>query len=318
MKLITKTSVAAIALMIATPALADCPNGADNHSVGVIPAFPFQNTGFTFPVNSPTAEVLTGESYADYDSDCFTPVGIGLGESTTGEIVDSGVPGVGIYETTPSLTVGPNNSAFGNGSAVFAEETYTHPGPDGLLGTADDQERTRIIPVSNGTAIGANSKVSHDNSTAVGAGAQSTDDHQVTLGTDEDTIRAPGLTSQESKDRQEGPVELVTSDSGGRLATDGGATHAAIESNAHAIAANSTAIQENAEGVAIAMAMPDAFLDSTENFSIAAGFGGFNGETAFGAIGTARIYGSFSAYAGGGVSTSGSQWGWKVGARAGF
>lgn len=95
-----------------------------------------------------------------------------------------------------------------------------------------------IDPVDNGTALGANTLVSHDHSTALGADAVSTDDHQVTLGTSEDTISAPGITSQLSKDRQTGPIEIVTSDSEGRLATDGGATHTAIQGNALAIGQN--------------------------------------------------------------------------------
>ena len=214
--------------------------------------------------------------------------------------------------------------------------------------------------VNNGTALGANTSVQHDNSTAIGAGATSTDDHQVTLGTEEETIRAPGITSQLSKDRQVGPTELVTSDSEGRLATDGGATHARIDANeakndeqdgrldghdttlvnhnsrinhnaavnhaqddridenTAAINHNTAAIEDNAASAAIALSMPDSFLNDSESYSIAAGFGGTGDDTAFGAIGTIRFDETWNGYVGGGLSFKGDQYGWKIGARAGW
>jgi len=91
-----------------------------------------------------------------------------------------------------------------------------------------------------------------------------------------------------------------------------------VSANSAAISNNSKAIKENAAGVAIALSMPDAFLDSTENFSIAAGFGGFDSETAFGVIGSARLDQTWSLYGGGGMSTNGNNFGWKAGARAGW
>ena len=44
------------------------------------------------------------------------------------------------------------------------------------------------------------------------------------FGTRQDTYRAPGITSQLSKNRQNGDLEIVTSDAAGNLATDGGDT----------------------------------------------------------------------------------------------
>ena len=73
------------------------------------------------------------------------------------------------------------------------------------------------------TAVGAGATVLGDHSTALGAGAVATTDHQFVMGTAADTYRAPGIVSQLSKDRQtQGPIEIVTSDQGGNLATDGG------------------------------------------------------------------------------------------------
>jgi len=96
------------------------------------------------------------------------------------------------------------------------------------------------------------------------------------------------------------------------------AQNVAIANNAAAISSNAAGIEENSKGVAISMAMPDAFLDATENFSIAAGFGGFESDTAFGVIGSARLDKTWSLYGGGGMSTEGDTYGWKAGARAGW
>lgn len=336
-------SVAAIALIaIAGNANAACPDGADNYAGGVS-SFPFSTTGLSFAIDTPLAEAFTGESYADYDSDCHTPVGIGIGESTTGEIVDIG-GGAGAYSHGLSITAGPNNSAFGNNSSVYTQEAYTHPGPDGLLGTADDEQRTRIIPVSDGTAVGANSHVGHDHSTAIGADAESTDDHQVTLGTESDTIKAKGVTTAKAKARQVGPVELVTTDSEGRLATDGGATHAAISNNTAknvqqdnrldghdtAISNNAAAIQDNADllsthgnrlddlddAASIALAMPDAWLGDSKSFGIFGSVGGFNGNTALGFAAIGRINETWSINGKLGADTDFDNVGWQVGAGA--
>lgn len=178
-----------------------------------------------------------------------------------------------------------------------------------------------VDPVNNGTALGANTLVSHDHSTAVGADAVSTNDHQVTLGTSEDTVKAEGITSQLSKDRQTGPLEIVTSDGQGNLATDGGATHAAIDANSLAIGDNSAAIDanglridENSAGVAMALAMdvPDVDIDKT--FGLAASWGNFEGENAFAAAAAWRIDPTWSVNAGIGVGVNTH----TVGGRAGI
>lgn len=181
------------------------------------------------------------------------------------------------------------------------------------------------IPANGGTAVGAGAVVQHEASTAVGAGSKSTDTHQVTLGTKGETIRAEGITSQKSKDRQIGPREVVTSDAGGRLATDGGEIFGRLDGHDQAITAQSALLSEHtarlneqAKGLAIAMAMPDAWLGEKQRFAIAGGVGGFGDETAiaFSAIG--RLDETWSLNAGFGGDTEFKEFGWKVGARAGW
>jgi hypothetical protein len=206
----------------------------------------------------------------------------------------------------------------------------------------------------NSTALGVDSVASNNGSTAIGYQATTTMNNQIVLGTSAETITAPGITSALSLSRQSGPIELVTSDANGNLATDGGSTitminasaaanTAAIESNEMAIATNSDgisangsaiatnangissngsaiatnannivansnrittnndsitnntlaisgnttsilqnvqAIDELTSGVAMAMALPDMYLNRDETYSIGGGVGFYEGKTA--------------------------------------
>lgn len=248
------------------------------------------------------------------EGDCVTAVGAsnGIGVATTGNITINDL-GQAIYNLPTTSVYGPDSTALGNGATVGERG----PGPDGIWDTDDDV----INPVADGTAIGARANVQHDHSTAIGADAVSTNDHQVTLGTSEDTVKAEGITSQLSKDRQSGPLEIVTSDGQGNLATDGGATHAAIDANSLAIGDNSAAIDanglridENSAGVAMALAMdvPDVDIDKT--FGLAASWGNFEGENAFAAAAAWRINPTWSVNAGIGVGVNTH----TVGGRAGI
>ena len=170
------------------------------------------------------------------------------------------------------------------------------------------------VPTNNGTALGANAVVEHDNSTAVGAGAKSTDSHQVTLGTKDDTIRAEGITSAKSKARQEGAIELVTSDVGGRLATDGGLTFDQISANSDLLVTHGAHLAKLDKGMAIAMAMPDLWLEQGKRFGVFGGVGGFGDETALGLGAIARVGDGFTLDTKFGADTSFKEFGWKVGA----
>ena len=79
---------------------------------------------------------------------------------------------------------------------------------------------------NNSTALGKGARVasSHENSTAVGHGAVPEFDNEVSLGAKNgsSTYTTPGITSDLSRARQSGPLEVVTSDSNGHLASDGG------------------------------------------------------------------------------------------------
>ncbi len=81
----------------------------------------------------------------------------------------------------------------------------------------------------------------------------------------------------------------MTTDSSGNLASDGGAALGSIQSN-------SRAIDENSEGIAIALAAADPDLVGDESFGLRINFGEFSGESAiaFSAMGVVgrNVFGS--------------------------
>ncbi|MDJ0513472.1 MAG: hypothetical protein QNJ62_08525, partial [Methyloceanibacter sp.] len=85
----------------------------------------------------------------------------------------------------------------------------------------------------------------------------------------------PGITSQKSKNRQSGPLEIVTSDANGNLATDGGRTFRQVEQNREGIS-------KNRSGVALAMAMDNPDLVGNEQFGIAGHYALFDGASGIG------------------------------------
>ena len=96
------------------------------------------------------------------------------------------------------------------------------------------------------------------------------------FGTESSTYTAPGITSAASKSFQSGPLELVTTDVDGNLASDGGRIFESIE--------------ENTEGIAIALALENPDLKGDENFGIALNAGYFEGKPAVAAAVMATIF----------------------------
>ena len=144
------------------------------------------------------------------------------------------------------------------------------------------------------TALGAGATVTADHSTALGAGAVATTDHQFVMGTAADTYKAPGIVSQLSKDRQtQGKLEIVTSDQGGNLATDGGLVFDKInEFDDHfktvdrRLDNDGRRIDENQSGVALAISMENPDLTGNERFGVAMNYGNFEGASALSWAGT--------------------------------
>jgi hypothetical protein len=346
-------TVCTTALLIASgQANADCPNGHVPANTGINVVSVTGGIG-AFSIGG-AVQQDTFDSGPKTDANCYTAGSLSIGGApavTAGAVVDdqgNDDPTDDVSHYLPPVTavLGQNSTALGNGASVGRVENYTTAGADGVLGddpetvadeSADDVQQTRIVPVNNGTALGAGASVEHNNSTAIGAGAKSTTNHQVTLGTKDETIRAQGVTSQKSKDRQQGPVEVVTSDSGGRLATDGGQIFSTLGThndqiqhlyglhnqqqqtlNAHtALLSEHTAkLEDHSKGLAIAMAMPDAWLSDKKRFGLFGAVGGYDGETAIGFAAIGRIDETFTLNAKVGTDTDFDNFGWQVGVGA--
>ena len=128
------------------------------------------------------------------------------------------------------------------------------------------------------TAIGLNTHAAFDQSTAIGANAVTTRAGQMAFGNASNTYTAAGITSAASKAAQSGPLQVVTTDAAGNLASDGGSVFDSIDKN-------SRNITKNSEGVAMALAMERPFVPLGQHFGVTGNWGTFEGEnaTAFGA-----------------------------------
>ena len=173
---------------------------------------------------------------------------------------------------------GYNDIAIGTGAGnnVYANNTIA-------IGTNANAQGNNGIAVGansyaagqNDMALGENAQVLADHSTAIGADAVATKDHQMVFGTTGDTYTTPGITSGKSKSRQSGPLEVVTSDAGGNLATDGGS----IFNQLNRLNRRSS---DAFAGVALALAANGPDLTGNERFGVSANYGNFEGSNAFG------------------------------------
>ena len=101
-------------------------------------------------------------------------------------------------------------------------------------------------------AIGTDSEANFTNSAAFGTGATATRENQMVLGTASNTYSAPGIASDASRAAQSGPLEVVTSDGAGNLATDGGSIFATLEQGAPAYADRFATLFGTPHGVDVA------------------------------------------------------------------
>ena len=168
---------------------------------------------------------------------------------------------------------GYNNNALGNGSDAFGGNGNTAVGgyaqAIGTNNTAVGYSSYAISP--NALAVGANTSATASGSVAIGTnadgeGAFSDRENEFVLGTGDHTYTARGITSGLSRSRQTGPLEVVTSDAGGHLATDGGEIFKRLD--------------EAESGIALAMSMEDPDLIGNERFGMRANYGNFEGASA--------------------------------------
>ena len=109
-----------------------------------------------------------------------------------------------------------------------------------------------------------------------------TRENQHVFGTVNNTYTLPGITSGASAAAQ-GPVHgLVTTDANGNLASDGGALQRRVDRNAGNI-------DENREGVAVAMTLDAPYINWQQSFAVGGNWANFEDENALGFMVAGRV-----------------------------
>ena len=184
--------------------------------------------------------------------------------------------GGGIIIGDPNLTTFSSGITLGGGALSGAgyggAQAYT--GDVTAIAIGNSAQATSVNSTAMGTsatatatgasAFGSGATASGTNSAAFGTGATASLENQQVFGTANETYAMRGITSNESRNRQSGLLEVTTTDALGNLASDGGATF--------------TAIAASQAGIAISLALEAPDLATGENFGIRMGWGNFDGK----------------------------------------
>ncbi len=212
---------------------------------------------------------------ADADADHAVAIGDYADAGSTGAVAiggDADGDGQGALASgTAAIALGDNSRALGTGSIAIGEDSS---GSNGGVSVGANSRAT----ASDAAAFGNGAIVTHTQSVAIGSGATSTRANQIVLGTSSETYTMPGLSSAASAAAQSGPIEVVTTDAEGNLATDGGVLFASL---AGAVPDLQDDIDTNRDGVALAMAMQVPYVPPSKTFALSSGLGFFEGATAF-------------------------------------
>ncbi len=178
-----------------------------------------------------------------------------------------------------SVAVGQGSIAASQQSTVLGVNANTDPAATGATVIGFNSQVNGL----NGTTLGTNSSANFANSTALGNGAATTRADQISIGTGTNTLTASGITSLASRSAQVGPLQIVTSDQDGNLATD---TPASLG------LASQADVDENRQGIAGAYAISGIpnIVPEGKNFIGSINWGGFEGANALATGGAVRLF----------------------------
>jgi len=128
-------------------------------------------------------------------------------------------------------------------------------------------------------SFGNLASASEANSAAIGNGATATRENQFVLGNADNTYTTPGIASQASRDAQSGEVGYVTSDASGNLAVDR-SIGSQMSSLSSQVDRNAQEIENNKEGIAMAMALDAPYVPVDATFALSSALGHFEGSSA--------------------------------------
>jgi autotransporter adhesin len=244
-------------------------------------------------------QTVTGDANAAYGSEAGRNVtgsnnaafGADAGVAVTGDNnIALGTGSGKNINASNTISIGTNALASQDGAIAMGQNATASGGDSIAIGTG--ATATGSVAVGNnayagngGAAFGDNAVATGANSAAIGPGAVASQDNEVVLGTSSHSYQAPGITSSQSKSRQSGQLEIVTSDANGNLATDGGQFFeqlASLDALDGRLTKLDRRTDENESGVALAMSMENPDLVGNERFGMAANWGTFEGANALG------------------------------------
>jgi autotransporter adhesin len=190
---------------------------------------------------------------------------------------------------------------------------------------------TVTVAGADAVAIGTGTSAGFAGSVAIGQGAATTRANQQAFGTTASTYTMAGVTSAASRTAQTGPVQVVTSDAGGNLATETlaglglatGADVAAINAQLATMNGQISDLYGRSSraysGVAMAFAMAGVpTLMPTEKFAAALNYGTFLGQSGFALNAAARVTDQVQVTAGLGYGANERIAGGRLGLRVGW
>jgi len=237
--------------------------------------------------------------------------------------------GNGAIAIGASQSTGVNSIAIGNGAVATGSVAVgaAASAANGGAAFGDSATATGL----NATAIGPGASATFANSSAIGAGATATAPNQMAFGTASNTYVAPGITSAASKAAQSGPLEIVTSDAGGHLATNtaaglGLASLTDINAINSQIGGINTRLNDldgrttkALNGVSMAFAMGGTpWLLPTERFAVSMDWGTFQGTNAVALNAALRVGTNVQANGGLAYGANGGGAGGRAGVRLGW
>ncbi len=217
--------------------------------------------------------------------------GIAIGDQANANAADGAIS---IGDVSSVATGAEQGIAIGDGANVGALGTQAiaigeiaSATADAAIAVGDGAAASGVEAIAVGNAavasgeravvVGANSVAAFDNSAAFGNGAVTTRANQQVFGNASNTYTMPGITSRASKAFQSGPLEVVTTDANGNLASDGGQLFKQVA--------------RNQAGIAIATAMQTPDLTGNESFGFKVSYGNFDVDANAIAITSAGVLG---------------------------
>jgi autotransporter adhesin len=230
---------------------------------------------------------------------------LGQGARATGEL-STAIGDAALASGERSTVVGENADATAFRSTAIGELSNASGSASTALGSVSRATGNLSTAVGAGanatalrsTALGASSRADFENSTAIGYDVETTRADQMMFGTASNTYTAPGITSAASRAAQSGPVEVVTSDAHGNLAT-ASASQLGLATVAQ--------MDRNTEGVAMAMALTriPTVLPVDKRYAVSTTYGSFGGENAVGVGGALTLTQNVVLSGGGAVGIGG-------------